>query len=56
MFCLDWRVESWGFGEVKVWGFEKKVWKTFNVFGLGYAKMNMWENFIKVCEWCDGCK
>jgi len=48
-FCLDWGVESWGCEEVE-------VWRKLRVFGLEYVRVNVWEKFIEVCEWCDGCK
>jgi len=30
--------------------------KKVRVFGLGYVRMDMWEKFIGICEWCDGCE
>jgi len=30
--------------------------KKVRVFGLGYVRVDVWEKFIGVCEWCDGCE
>ena len=38
---------------MRVW--EKNV-KKVSVFELGYVRMDAWKKFIKICEWCDGCK
>jgi len=35
-----------------VWGCEKKV----RVFGLWYVRVDVWEKFMRVCKWCDGCE
>ena len=26
------------------------------MFWLGYDRMNVWEKFIELYDWCDGCK
>jgi len=42
----------WGFEEVEVWAFEKKV----KLFEFMYIIVNLWENIIKVCERYDDCE
>jgi len=49
----------WGY----VFGFKRGIWeknfkkmvKKMNVFWLSYARVDLWEEFIGVCEWCYGC-
>ena len=52
---LDWGVESWGCGRVRVRVWEESV-KKVSMFGLGYVRVNMWKKFIEIPEWFDGCK
>lgn len=39
---------------VRIW--EENMKKKLKMFGLEYDKMDVWENFIKVLEWCNGCE
>ena len=31
-------------------------WEENYVFGLEYVRVDVWENFIKVCGWCECCE
>ena len=54
--CFVW-IGVWkGCVRVKVWGFEKKVWRKLSVFGLGYVRLDVWRKFIEIYDWCDDYK
>jgi len=46
-------VRIWIRGFTRIWEFERKLWKQMSEFKLRYVKVNMWEKFNKVCEWCN---
>jgi len=51
--CLDWGEDVWGFDRVDVWGWEESV-KKVRLFGLGFVRVDVWEKFMRVCEWWNG--
>jgi len=44
-------VRIWGSGCVGMW--EENV-KKARLFGLKYVKVDVWEKFMRVCDWWNG--